>query len=312
MNNKITQLFNIKYPIIQGGMVWVSGWKLASTVSNAGGLGLIGAGSMYPEVLREHIQKCKKATQKPFGVNVPLLYPDIEKIIDIIVEEKVKIVFTSAGNPKIWTTFLKKKGITVVHVVSSVKFALKAETAGVNAVVCEGFEAGGHNGREETTTFTLIPMVKEQVKIPVIAAGGIGSGKGMLAAMVLGADAVQIGSLFAATEESSAHLNFKQKIIETKEGDTRLTLKELAPVRLIKNAFYKEVEALYEKGTTTQELKTLLGRGRAKKGIFEGDLENGELEIGQISGMIHEILPVKKVVETLMKEFEESKDFLNF
>lgn len=310
MNNKITQLFNIKYPIIQGGMVWVSGWRLASAVSNAGGLGLIGAGSMYPEVLREHIQKCKKATQRPFGVNVPLLYPDIEKIIDIIVEEEVKTVFTSAGNPKIWTTFLKEKGITVVHVVSSVKFALKAEIAGVDALVCEGFEAGGHNGREETTTFTLIPMVKEQVKIPVIAAGGIGSGKSMLAAMILGADAVQIGSLFAATEESSAHFNFKQKIIETKEGDTQLTLKELAPVRLIKNAFYKEVEALYEKGATLQELKTLLGRGRAKKGIFEGDLENGELEIGQISGMIHKILPVEKVVETLLKEFEEAKDFL--
>ena len=311
MNNKITQLFTIKYPIIQGGMVWVSGWKLASAVSNAGGLGLIGAGSMYPEVLREHIQKCKKATNKPFGVNVPMLYPDIEKIMDIIVEEGVKIVFTSAGNPKIWTPFLKGKGITVVHVVSSLKFALKAESAGVDAVVCEGFEAGGHNGREETTTFTLIPMVKEQVKIPVIAAGGIGSGRGMLAAMILGADAVQIGSLFAVTQESSAHLNFKQKVIETKEGDTQLTLKELAPVRLIKNAFYKEVEALYQQNPSVEELKNLLGSRRAKKGIFEGDLENGELEIGQISGMIHEILPVKKVVETLVKEFEEVKGFLH-
>lgn len=311
MNNKITQLFNIKYPIIQGGMVWVSGWKLASAVSNAGGLGLIGAGSMYPEVLREHIQKCKKATNKPFGVNVPMLYPDIEKIMDIIVEEGVKIVFTSAGNPKIWTAFLKEKGITVVHVVSSLKFALKAESEGVDAVVCEGFEAGGHNGREETTTFTLIPMVKEQVKIPVIAAGGIGSGRSMLAAMVLGADAVQIGSLFAVTEESSAHSNFKQKVIAAKEGDTQLTLKELAPVRLIKNKFYEEVEALYQQNPSVEELKNLLGSRRAKKGIFEGDLENGELEIGQISGMIHKILPVKKVVETLVKEFEEVKSFLH-
>ena len=265
MANKITTLFKIKYPIVQGGMIWVSGYKLAAAVSNAGGLGLIGAGSMYPEVLREHIQKCKHATNKPFGVNVPMLYPDIQKIIDIIIEEGVKIVFTSAGNPKTWTSILKGKGVTVVHVVSSVKFALKAELAGVDAVVCEGFEAGGHNGREETTTFTLIPMVKEQVKIPVIAAGGIGSGRGMLAAMVLGADGVQIGSRFAATEESSAHQNFKNIIIDVKDGDTQLTLKELAPVRLVKNKFYNDVQELYKAKPTFEELKKLLGRARAKK-----------------------------------------------
>ena len=277
-------------------MIWVSGWKLASAVSNAGGLGLIGAGSMYPDVLREHIQKCKKATDKPFGVNVPMLYPDIEKIMDIIVEEGVKIVFTSAGNPKTWTSFLKEKGITVVHVVSSVKFALKAEAAGVDAVVCEGFEAGGHNGREETTTFTLIPMVKEQVKIPVIAAGGIGTGRGMLAAMVLGADGVQIGSRFAATIESSAHINFKNTIVDVKDGDTHLTLKELAPVRLVKNKFYNEVQELYQQNPTKEELIELLGRARAKKGMFEGDLDEGELEIGQIAGLIHEIKPAKDVL----------------
>ena len=257
MENNITQLFNIQYPIIQGGMIWVSGYKLASAVSNAGGLGLIGAGSMYPEVLREHIQKCKKATDNPFGVNVPMLYPDIEKIMDIILEEGVKIVFTSAGNPKTWTAFLKEKGITVVHVVSSVKFALKAEVAGVDAVVCEGFEAGGHNGREETTTFTLIPMVKEQVKIPVIAAGGIGSGRAMLAAMVLGADGVQVGSRFAATKESSAHANFKQTIVNVKDGDTELTLKELAPVRLVKNKFYEQIQELYKQNPTIEEIKEL-------------------------------------------------------
>ena len=275
MINKITALFKIKYPVVQGGMIWVSGWKLASAVSNAGGLGLIGAGSMYPEVLREHIQKCKKATNKSFGVNVPMLYPDIEKIMDIIIEEGVKIVFTSAGNPKIWTSFLKEKGITVVHVVSSVKFALKAEAAGVDAVVCEGFEAGGHNGREETTTFTLIPMVKEQLGIPVLAAGGIASGKGMLAAMVLGADGVQMGSRFVATEESSAHQNFKNMIIDAKDGDTHLTLKELAPVRLLKNKFYQEVQELYQQNPSKDQLKELLGRARAKKGMFEGDLEDG-------------------------------------
>lgn len=303
MTNKIATLFKIQYPIIQGGMVWVSGWKLASAVSNAGGLGLIGAGSMYPAVLREHIQKCKKATDKPFGVNVPMLYPDIEKIMDIIVEEGVKIVFTSAGNPKTWTSFLKEKGITVVHVVSSVKFALKAEQAGVDAIVCEGFEAGGHNGREETTTFTLIPMVKEQVKIPVIAAGGIASGRGMLAAMVLGANGVQIGSRFAATEESSAHQNFKNTIVNVKDGDTQLTLKELAPVRLVKNKFYNEVQKLYQQNPSTEELKELLGRARAKKGMFEGDLEDGELEIGQVAGLIHEIKPAKDVLDEIIEEF---------
>jgi enoyl-[acyl-carrier protein] reductase II len=311
MTHKITQLFNIKYPIIQGGMVWVSGYKLASAVSNAGGLGVIGAGSMYPDMLREHIKKCKKATNKPFGVNIPMLYPDIEKLMDIVIEEAVKIVFTSAGNPNTWTSFLKEKGITVVHVVSSVKFALKAETAGVDAVVCEGFEAGGHNGREETTTFTLIPMVKEQLKIPVIAAGGIATGRGMLAAMILGADGVQIGSRFAATKESSAHQNFKEKIINVKDGDTQLTLKELAPVRLIKNKFYYQVQDLYRQNPTKEELKDLLGRARAKKGIFEGDLEDGELEIGQIAGIIHEIKPSKEVLNDIIKEFNEVKALIN-
>ena len=305
--NQITQLFNIKYPIVQGGMVWVSGWKLASAVSNAGGLGLIGAGSMYPDVLREHIQKCKKATDKPFGVNVPMLYPQVDELMDIIVEEDVKIVFTSAGNPKTWTSFLKEKGITVVHVVSSVKFAIKAEAAGVDAVVCEGFEAGGHNGREETTTFTLIPMVKESITIPVIAAGGIGNGRGMLAAMVLGADGVQIGSRFAASKESSAHVNFKQKIIDVKDGDTHLTLKELAPVRLIKNKFYQEIQELYKENPTKEELIGLLGRARAKKGIFEGDLDNGELEIGQIAGIINNISSAKDILEEIVTDFETSK-----
>ncbi len=310
MSNKITELFNIEYPVIQGGMIWVSGWKLASAVSNAGGLGLIGAGSMYPDILREHIQKCKKATNKPFGVNVPMLYPDIEQIMDIIVEEGVKIVFTSAGNPKTWTNFLKEKGITVVHVVSSVKFALKAEAAGVDAVVCEGFEAGGHNGREETTTFTLIPMVKEQVKIPVIAAGGIGTGRGMLAAMVLGADGVQIGSRFAATEESSAHDLFKDTIVKVKDGDTYLTLKELAPVRLVRNKFFNDVQELYQKGPSVEDLKTLLGRARAKRGMFEGDLEEGELEIGQVAGLIHEIKPAKQVLEEIISEYTDVKNNL--
>jgi len=305
--NQITQLFNIKYPIVQGGMVWVSGWKLASAVSNAGGLGLIGAGSMYPDVLREHIQKCKKATDNPFGVNVPMLYPQVDELMDIIVEEDVKIVFTSAGNPKTWTSFLKEKGITVVHVVSSVKFSIKAEAAGVDAVVCEGFEAGGHNGREETTTFTLIPMVKESITIPLIAAGGIGNGRGMLAAMVLGADGVQIGSRFAASKESSAHVNFKQKIIDVKDGDTHLTLKELAPVRLIKNKFYREIQALYKENPTKEELIGLLGRARAKKGIFEGDLDNGELEIGQIAGIINNISSAKDILEEIVTDFETSK-----
>lgn len=305
--NSITSLFGIQYPIVQGGMIWVSGWKLSSAVSNAGGLGLIGSGSMYPDVLREHIQKCKNATDKPFGINVPMLYPQIEEIMDIIVEEGVKIVFTSAGNPKTWTSFLKENGVAVVHVVSSVKFAQKAEAAGVDAVVCEGFEAGGHNGREETTTFTLIPMVKESVSIPVIAAGGIATGKGMLAAMVLGADGVQIGSRFAATVESSAHENFKNTIVNVKDGDTHLTLKELAPVRMVKNHFYHQVQELYAKNPTIEEIKDLLGRARAKKGMFEGDLDNGELEIGQIAGLIHEIKPAAEVVREIVEEFETTK-----
>lgn len=307
MTTRITKLFKIKYPIIQGGMIWVSGYKLASAVSNAGGLGLIGAGSMYPDVLREHIQKCKKATTKPFGVNVPMLYPNIQEIMDIIVEEGVKIVFTSAGNPKTWTASLKEKGITVVHVVSSVKFALKAQEAGVDAVVAEGFEAGGHNGREESTTFTLIPMVKEQLTIPLIAAGGIATGRGMLAAMVLGADGVQIGSRFAASEESSAHQAFKEVIVKTQEGDTVLTLKELAPVRLIKNPFYNQLQELYQQCPTAEQLKELLGRGRSKKGMFEGDLIEGELEIGQIAGIIHEIKPVKEIIKDIITEFETVK-----
>ena len=306
--NKITQLFNIKYPIIQGGMIWNSGYKLASAVSNAGGLGLIGAGSMYPEVLREHIQKCKKATDKPFGVNVPMLYPNIEEIINIIVEEGVKIVFTSAGNPKTWTSFLKEKEIIVVHVVSSSTFALKAQEAGVDAIVAEGFEAGGHNGREETTTFTLIPMVKEKIKIPLIAAGGIANGRGMLAAMVLGADGVQVGSRFAASVESSAHENFKNKIIATKEGETQVTLKELAPVRLIKNKFYQDVQDLYTKCPTKEELAELLGRARAKHGMFEGDLDEGELEIGQIAGLIHDIKPAAEIISEMIADFELAKN----
>lgn len=306
--NKITQLFNIKYPIIQGGMIWNSGYKLASAVSNAGGLGLIGAGSMYPDVLREHIQKCKKATDKPFGVNVPMLYPNIEEIIQIIIDEEVKIVFTSAGNPKTWTSYLKERGIIVVHVVSSSKFALKAEEAGVDAVVAEGFEAGGHNGREETTTLTLIPMVKENITIPLIAAGGIATGKGMLAAMVLGADGVQMGSRFAASFESSAHDNFKQTILDLKEGDTQLTLKELAPVRLIKNKFYNDIQELYSKCPTPEDLKLLLGRARAKKGMFEGDLIEGELEIGQIAGLIHEIKSVKEIIDEVISQFEFCKN----
>jgi len=302
--NKITQLFNIKYPIVQGGMIWNSGYKLASAVSNAGGLGLIGAGSMYPEVLRDHIQKCKKATDKPFGVNIPMLYPNIEEIMNIVIEEGVKIIFTSAGNPKTWTSHLKEKGITVVHVVSSSVFALKAQEAGVDAIVAEGFEAGGHNGRDETTTLTLIPMVKEKINIPIIAAGGIATGRGMLAAMVLGADGVQVGSRFAASTESSSHNNFKETIVKVKEGDTQLTLKELAPVRLIKNKFYNDVQELYEKCPSKEDLVQLLGRARAKKGMFEGDLEEGELEIGQIAGIIHEILPVNQIVQEMIAEFE--------
>lgn len=310
MANKITSLFNIKYPIIQAGMIWNSGWKLASAASNSGILGLIGAGSMYPEVLREHIQKCKAATDQPFGVNVPMLYPDLQELMDIIVEEDVKIVFTAAGNPKTWTKWLKEKGITVVHVVSSVKFALKAQEAGVDAVVAEGFEAGGHNGRDETTTLTLIPMVKEQLQIPLIAAGGISTGKAILACMVLGADGVQVGSRFVASEESSAHQAFKQVVVDAKEGDTQLTLKELAPVRLIKNKFYNQVQELYKTGPTPEQLKELLGRARAKRGMFEGDLEDGELEIGQISGLIHEVKSVAEIVEAMVAEFEESKQLI--
>ncbi|RKS98706.1 nitronate monooxygenase family protein [Flavobacterium sp. 123] len=305
--NKITTLFKIKYPIIQGGMIWNSGYKLASAVSNSGGLGLIGAGSMYPEVLREHIQKCKKATSKPFGVNVPMLYPNIEEILKIIVDEGVKIVFTSAGNPKTWTSYLKEKGIIVVHVVSSSTFALKAQEAGVDAIVAEGFEAGGHNGREETTTLTLIPMVKEKIKIPLIAAGGIATGRAMLATMILGADGVQVGSRFAASVESSAHENFKNAILNVKEGDTQVTLKELAPVRLIKNKFYQDVQHLYEKCPTKEELSQLLGRARAKRGMFEGDLVEGELEIGQIAGVIHEIKPVNAIIEEMIADFQAAK-----
>ncbi len=309
--NRIKKLFGIKYPIIQGGMIWNSGYKLASAVSNAGGLGLIGAGSMYPEVLREHIQKCKRATTKPFGVNVPMLYPNIEEIMQIIVDEGVKIVFTSAGNPKTWTSFLKEKGIIVVHVVSSSKFALKAQEAGVDAVVAEGFEAGGHNGREETTTLTLIPMVKENITIPLIAAGGIATGKGMLAAMVLGADGVQMGSRFAASTESSAHIDFKKTILETQEGETLVTLKELAPVRLIKNKFFNDIQEAYANCASTEDLKTLLGRARAKRGMFEGDLVEGELEIGQIAGLIHDILPVETIIGNVIAEFNSAKVSVN-
>lgn len=303
----IRKLFDIKYPLIQGGMIWNSGWELASAVSNAGGLGLIGAGSMYPDVLIDHIKKCKAATNKAFGVNIPMLYPSIEEHMKTIVDYKVPIVFTSAGNPKLWTQELKKHGIKVVHVVSSVKFALKAQDAGVDAIVAEGFEAGGHNGREETTTLTLIPMVKKQLSIPLIAAGGIATGRGMLAAMTLGADGVQLGSRFAASQEGSAHQLFKEAIVDAKEGDTTLTLKELAPVRLIKNAFYDKVAALYQTSPSVEELKTLLGRARAKKGMFEGDMEEGELEIGQISGLIDTILPAKTIVENIITEYNLAK-----
>ncbi len=310
MDTNITKLFAIKYPIIQGGMIWNSGWRLASAVSNAGGLGLIGAGSMYPDVLREHIKKCKAATNHPFGVNVPMLYPNIEEIMQIIVEEDVKVVFTSAGNPKTWTETLKKEGITVAHVVSSAKFALKSQDAGVDAVVAEGFEAGGHNGREETTTLCLIPNVKRQIDIPLIAAGGIGTGSQILAAFALGADGVQIGSRFAATQESSANQAFKDVIVNAQEGDTQLTLKELAPVRLIKNEFYTQVQEKYQQGTTAEELKELLGRGRSKKGMFEGDLVNGELEIGQVSSLIDSIPTVAEVFDDLLVDYQVAKDKL--
>lgn len=303
-SNRITRLFKIDYPIIQAGMVWTSGWRLASAVSNAGALGLIGAGSMYPDVLREHIQKCKAATSKPFGVNIPLLYPDIDKLVEIIIEEGVRIVFTSAGNPKTWTGILKEKGITVVHVVSSSKFAKKAEDAGCDAVVAEGFEAGGHNGREETTTMVLIPAVVNAVKIPVMAAGGIATGRQMLAAMVLGAEGVQIGSRFVASEEASSHINFKNTVINSEEGDTILTMKQLTPVRLMKNDFYKKVQDAESRGASVEELKALLGRARAKKGMFEGDLAEGELEIGQVSANIKKILPAAAIVDEIWSDFK--------
>lgn len=311
MQNRITSLFGIEYPIIQAGMIWASGWRLASAVANAGGLGLLGAGSMYPEVLREHIQKCQAATSKPFGVNIPMLYPDIEKLMEIVVETGVKIVFTSAGNPKTWTSFLHEHGITVVHVVSSVKFALKAEQAGVDAIVAEGFEAGGHNGRDETTTMTLIPAVKEKISIPLIAAGGIGSGRSMLAAMVLGADGVQVGSRFVASPEASSHQAFKQRVVEAGEGDTQLTLKELAPVRLLKNKFYQDIQEAYANGASVEELRNLLGRARAKRGMFEGDMDEGELEIGQVAATIHDIRPAAQIVKDLVDEFEAARQFVS-
>ena len=303
MKNRITSLFNIELPLIQAGMIWCSGWELASAVSNAGGLGIIGSGSMYPEILDEQIAKCKAATDKPFAVNLPMLYPDIDKHIETIIKHKVPIVFTSAGNPKTWTNHLHEQGIKVVHVVSSVKFAKKAEDAGVDAIVAEGFEAGGHNGRDETTTLCLIPMVAEAVNIPVIAAGGIGTGRAMLAAMNLGADGVQIGSRFVTSNESSAHQNFKNVVVSANEGDTQLTLKDITPVRLVKNEFYQQVEKAYQNCATKEEIKEILGRGRAKKGMFEGDLLEGELEIGQVSGLIHEIKPAKEIVEEIISEF---------
>lgn len=310
MHNRITALFGIEYPIIQAGMIWCSGWKLASAVSNAGGLGLIGSGSMYPDVLREHIQKCKAATNKPFGVNVPLLYPDIDKHIQIIIEEGVKIVFTSAGNPKTWTSMLKQHGIKVVHVVSSRKFALKCQEAGCDAVVAEGFEAGGHNGREETTTLCLVPAVADAVTIPVIAAGGIGDGRAMLACMVLGAEGVQIGTRFIASIESSAHDAFKQTVIHADEGSTILTLKEITPVRMVRNAFYDELSAAYARCASADELRTILGRGRAKKGMFEGDMEAGELEIGQVSAMVREILPAAEILKDIWEGYLVAKSGL--
>ena len=305
--SRITELFNIKHPIIQAGMIWCSGWELASAVSNAGGLGLIGSGSMYPEILREHIRKCKAATSNPFGVNVPLLYPDIDKHILVIIEEGVKIVFTSAGNPKTWTKMLQEQGIKVVHVVSSVKFAIKCQEAGVDAVVAEGFEAGGHNGREEITTLVLVPAVRDAIQIPLIAAGGISTGRAMLAAMALGADGVQIGSRFVASNESSAHENFKNAVVSSSEGDTKLSLKALTPVRLLKNKFFHTVEEAEARGASPQELEELLGRGRSKKGMFEGDLDNGELEIGEVSGYIKDIKPAAEIIQDIMQEFLAAK-----
>ncbi|MBS1763369.1 MAG: DUF561 domain-containing protein [Bacteroidetes bacterium] len=310
MTNRITNLFSIKFPIIQAGMIWCSGWELASAVSNAGALGIIGAGSMYPDILRQHIQRCKQATSQPFAVNVPMLYPDIDQLMDIIVAEKVKIVFTSAGNPATWTPVLKAAGITVVHVISNVKFALKAQQAGVDAIVAEGFEAGGHNGREETTTLCLIPAVREAVELPLIAAGGISSGKSMLAAFALGAEGVQMGSRFVASAESSAHDNFKQRVIQCNDGDTMISLKQLAPVRLIKNKFYQQVTEAEQRCATKEELKTLLGRARAKKGMFEGDLDEGELEIGQVSSVIKEIKPAAEIVQEVWNEFLNEKNKL--
>ncbi|RLD78216.1 MAG: nitronate monooxygenase [Bacteroidetes bacterium] len=307
MMNKITELFGIKYPVIQAGMIWCSGWELASAVSNAGGLGLIGSGSMYPEVLRDHIRKCKAATDKPFGINLPLIYPNMDEIVEIVIDEGVKIVFTSAGNPKKWTEHFHEHGIKVAHVIANVKFALKCEEAGVDAVVAEGFEAGGHNGMEETTTMSLIPMIREAINLPLIAAGGIASGRGMMAAMALGADGVQIGSRFVASEESSAHHLFKEAVIAAKDGDTSLALKKLIPVRLIKNDFYRRVKELEDSGASRQELMELLGRGRAKLGMFEGDMEEGELEIGQIAGLIHQIKPAASIVEEIISEYEDIK-----
>ena len=304
--SSVNKLFNIRFPIIQAGMVWASGWKLASAVSNSGGLGVIGAGSMYPEVLREHIQKCKRATKKPFGVNVPLLYPDVDLLMKVIIEENVPIIFTAAGNPKIWTKHLKNKNRIVVHVVSSVKFALKAQESGVDAIVAEGFEAGGHNGREETTTMTLIPLVKKAIKTPLIAAGGIASGKSMFAAMALGADGVQVGSRFVASNEASSHLNFKNEVIRSKQGSTILTLKEITPVRMIKNSFYNKLKEIYDRGGSVDELKKMLGRGRAKKGMFEGDLVEGELEIGQISSMLTDIRPANDLVDEIIDGYKNA------
>jgi len=310
MKNRVTEIFGISHPLIQAGMIWCSGWELAAAVSNAGGLGLIGSGSMYPDVLRDHIRKCKLATNKPFGVNVPLLYPAIDKHIQILIEEGVKIVFTSAGNPKTWTSILKGHGITVVHVVSNVKFALKAVEAGVDAIVAEGFEAGGHNGREETTSLVLIPMIRNAVAVPVIAAGGIATGRQMLAAMALGADGVQIGSRFVVSNESSAHANFKNRVISTNEGDTLLTMKQLVPVRLLKNKFFDQIQSAELRGATAEELKEILGRARAKRGMFEGDLEEGELEIGQVSALLNKILPAAEIVKEIMDEYQEAKDAL--
>ena len=310
MQNRVTKLFNINYPIVQAGMVWASGWRLASAVSNAGALGIIGSGSMYPDVLREHIKKYKTASDKPFAVNVPLLYPDIDKHIQIIIEEKVPVVFTSAGNPKTWTSILKEQGITVVHVVSSSKFALKAQEAGCDAVVAEGFEAGGHNGREETTTMVLVPAVCAAVNIPVLAAGGIATGRQMLAAMVLGADGVQIGSRFVASNEASSHINFKNMVIAANEGDTHLSLKQLTPVRLMKNNFFMEVQEAEKNFASVKELENLLGKGRAKRGMFEGNLEDGELEIGQVCTLIKNIKPAAEIVHELYKEYEDTLKLL--